>query len=157
MATAKIGEKDRVTKLFEKIPHTYVLLFFIIVIAAIFTYIIPAGSYDRVMQDGREVIVADSFKRVEQSPVGLFSVLKSFQLGMMEASGIVFFVFMIGGSVQILRDTKAIDAFLVRLVNKTKGKSSEKAVMIVITVFFALLGGIMGCTKKPLHLCLLPY
>ena len=150
MASNEIAGKDKVTKFFEKIPHTYVLLFFIIVVAAILTYIIPAGAYERVEQDGRMVIVPETFTRVEQTPVGLFDVLKSFQLGMIGASGIVFFVFMIGGSVQILRETKAIDAFLVRTVAKAKGKSGEKYVMIIITVFFALLGGVMGLYEEAL-------
>lgn len=150
MASKELKEKDKVTRLFEKIPHTYVLLFFIIVAAAIMTYLIPAGTFERVEQDGRMVIVPGTFSQVEQTPVGLFDVLKSFQLGMIGASGIVFFVFMIGGSVQILRETKAIDAFLVRTVAKAKGGRSEKFVMIIITLFFALLGGVMGLYEEAL-------
>ena len=150
MASKSLREKDKVTRLFEKIPHTYVLLFFIIVVAAVLTYLIPAGMFERVEQDGRMVIVPNTFTTVEPTPVGLFDVLKSFQLGMVGASGIVFFVFMIGGSVQILRETKAIDALLVRTVLKAKGGRGEKYVMIIITVFFALLGGVMGLYEEAL-------
>lgn len=150
MAVSELNEKDKVTRFFEKIPHTYVLLFFIIVVAAILTYIIPAGMFERTEIDGRSVIVPGTFKRVEQSPVGLFDVLKSFQLGMIGASDIVFFVFMIGGSVQILRETKAIDAFLIRIVSKAKGGTGEKVVMTIVTFFFALLGGVMGLYEEAL-------
>ena len=68
MASKEVAGKDKVTRLFEKIPHTYVLLFFIIVVAALLTYIIPAGTYERVEQDGRMVIVPETFTTVEQTP-----------------------------------------------------------------------------------------
>lgn len=52
-----------------KIPHTYVIVFYIIVIAAILTWIVPAGEYQRedkiVNGVKRKVIVNDSFEYIK--------------------------------------------------------------------------------------------
>jgi len=136
-----------IKNLAEKVPHTYVLLFMIIVIAAVLTYVVPAGEYTRVERNGRQAVEPGTYKNIEQQPVGLFTVLQSFQLGMINAANIVFFVFIIGGAVQILRETKAIDAVLYKTV---KGTKKENLVIIITTVFFALLGGVMGLYEEAL-------
>lgn len=61
----------------QKIPHTYVLIATLIVLAAIGTYVIPAGEFDRVTdaQTGRTLVVPGTFHRVEQTPVGFFDTL----------------------------------------------------------------------------------
>ena len=52
--------------MFKKIPHTYVIIFYIIIFAAILTWIIPGGEYNRktiTTPNGieRTVINKDSF------------------------------------------------------------------------------------------------
>ena len=53
------------------LPHIYILLFSIIVVCTILTWILPAGEFDRVVNEatGRTVAVAGTFHTVEQSPV----------------------------------------------------------------------------------------
>ena len=36
---------------YEKLPHPYAILFFIILFAAVLTYIVPAGQYTRISID----------------------------------------------------------------------------------------------------------
>ncbi|MDD5421494.1 MAG: YfcC family protein, partial [Synergistaceae bacterium] len=54
-----------------KVPHTFVILFFLIVVATIGTYIIPAGVYDRVTDPitNRSVVDPLSYHLVEATPV----------------------------------------------------------------------------------------
>lgn len=46
-----------------KVPHTYVILFSVIIIMSILTYVIPAGQFDRVQDPntGRTVVDGNSF------------------------------------------------------------------------------------------------
>ena len=61
-----------------KVPHTLVIISFILVIVAVATWILPAGMYERVVNDlGRTVVVDGSFQYIEQSPQGLFSLLQA--------------------------------------------------------------------------------
>ena len=78
-----------------KIPHTYVILGIIIVIMAILTWIVPAGEFDRVVDEasGRTLVVPGSYHEVEGNPVGLFRLLTLVQEAMIDSSGIIFFIF----------------------------------------------------------------
>ena len=53
-----------------RFPHTYVIIFLIIVVASVLTWIVPGGEFERkeVKVDGiaREVIQPDSFRCVTQ-------------------------------------------------------------------------------------------
>ena len=43
-----------------KMPHTYAIIVTLIIICTILTYIVPAGTYDRVVNDeGRTVVVVE--------------------------------------------------------------------------------------------------
>ena len=90
-----------------KIPHTFVLLFVLVIICAIATWIIPAGTYDYVVDEntGREVVDTDSFHFVEGQGVGPFDMMLEFIKGMEDSSDIIFLIFIVGGSFMILQDT----------------------------------------------------
>jgi len=55
-----------------KIPHTYVIVFSIIIIAGVLTWLVPGGTFDRqtIMVNGieREIVVAESFHYTGNSP-----------------------------------------------------------------------------------------
>ncbi|MBG0765775.1 MAG: hypothetical protein H0S78_13035 [Tissierellales bacterium] len=94
-----------------KIPHTYALLFFIIIFVTLLTFVVPAGSFERAVDDatGRTFVVPDSFEYIDNTPVGFFDMFKAIPKGMEQAGYIIFFVLMIGGSFGILQGTGAID------------------------------------------------
>ena len=48
-----------------KVPHTLVLLFAMIVLAQISSYLIPKGVYDMKDQHGHEVVIPGTYHRVE--------------------------------------------------------------------------------------------
>ena len=60
-----------------KFPSAYTILFFLIAIVAVLTWIIPAGQYHMAMNEalGKEVPVAGTYAHVEANPQGLISVL----------------------------------------------------------------------------------
>jgi len=47
-----------------RVPNTYLLIFSLLVLIAVMTWIIPGGKYERAVIDGREVVVQNSFKYV---------------------------------------------------------------------------------------------
>ena len=52
----------------KRIPHTFTIVFALIVLAAVMTWFVPAGEYLRQSVDGREVVVSDSYHRVDAAP-----------------------------------------------------------------------------------------
>lgn len=103
-------------------PDAFIIIFGIVVLAALSTYILPAGSYERETIDGVTTVVPDSYSTVESNPANLMDIFKSVQLGMIEAANIIFLIFVIGGIVQVINSTGAIDSGINTLIDKTKGR-----------------------------------
>ncbi len=97
-------------------PHVYLLIIMLIVLAGILTYIIPAGVYDYVEVDGKQVIDPNSFHYLEEStPVGIWSIITSIPGGLMKQASIIFMVILIGGGIEIVNGTRALDAAISKI------------------------------------------
>ncbi len=129
----KIGEKKKFN-----LPHTFIILFAIIVICALLTWIIPAGSFDyQENADGRQVAVAGTWHEVDDvSPVGPFRVFELVYEGMVDAADISFLVFITYASVVFVIKSGAFDGAVAALLRLFKGKSS----LITIPIFMLLIG-----------------
>lgn len=63
------------------LPHVFVLLFGIIVFAAIMTWILPAGDFDRVTNStGQKIVQAGTYHLVKAHPVGFLKCSNVFIL-----------------------------------------------------------------------------
>ena len=86
--------------------NVYVLIFYLIVFAALLTYIVPAGEFHREEVNGRTVIQPDSFQYTDGNPLGFLGIFSSIHLGMLEGASIIFFVLIVGGAFSILNTKK---------------------------------------------------
>lgn len=151
MATTEVELKKR-KGLFEKFPHVYVILFVIIIISALLTYIIPANVYDKQMNaDGTASRLIDpaSYHAVERSPVGLFDTLLAVPKGMAEVASIIFFIFIIGGAFNILQATGAVEAGIRRTALAMR-KRGAWALLLVIVALFSAGGTSFGMAEEAL-------
>ncbi|MFY0545018.1 YfcC family protein [Brevibacillus sp. H7] len=128
--------------------NVFVLLFAVLAIAVILTYILPAGEYARVEMNGRSVVDPASFKLVESSPVKPLGLVNSIHTGMVEAANIIFFVLIIGGTFGILTATGAIEALIVTLSRKLANQ--ERWLIPIMMLFFAVGGSLMGMAEETL-------
>lgn len=116
MSTTNSAPSSEPTKTVPKkrfsVPHTYAILFIIIVIAAVASYIIPTGEFDRVKDEasGKTIVVSGSYHPVESIPVRLFDMFKAIPEGMQKGAEIIFYIFLISGVFGIIRETGAIEA-----------------------------------------------
>ncbi|MEX0822903.1 MAG: hypothetical protein WD008_00865, partial [Balneolaceae bacterium] len=130
-----------------KIPHTLVLLFGLMIIALILTWIVPSGNFQTEMIDGLEMIIADSFSEAEEktwlSPLSLFTIVPR---ALADAQGIIFFIFIIGGALAVIRETGAIDAFLGKVISRYKDQPGP---LIFFAMFsFALASATLGMAEE---------
>ena len=103
-----------------KVPHTLVLLFLMMILAYLLTWLLPSGTFELVTSnEGRQAVVPGTYSVSETDidlPIWhLFTVIPR-ALG--EAQGLIFFLFLIGGSIAVLRSTGAIDAILGKVLNR---------------------------------------
>lgn len=138
-------------------PHVFVILFSLIVIMAMLTYVIPAGEYDREeMEDGTTVVINGTYQDVESNPAGFFDIFQAVHKGMEDGAGIIFFILIVGGAFGVLNATKAIEAGLSTVAKKMVGK--ELYIIPVVMTLFALGGATFGMSEEtiPLILILVP-
>lgn len=134
----------KLKKIKWKAPDAIVLIFILLIISSILTYVIPAGQYDRYIDNaiGREMVNPESYHSVENSPISLWSLLMSIPKGLEQSASIINFLFIIGGAFNILQSTGAIDAFINKCVKKLQGR--ERLIIPFFLIFWALGGSILG-------------
>ena len=127
----------------DRIPHAIAILFIIIVVMTILTYIIPAGTYERILVDGRNVVVPDSYATIPSTPVGLLDMFKAMPLGFKAASEIIFIV--LAGAIMFgfMEHSKAIENSVGTLV-KTLGIKHKYSIIVIMTFVYGILGITVG-------------
>ncbi len=131
-----------------RIPHTLALMFIMMVVALVLTWILPAGEFETVVNEsGREVVVPGTYATLEDaetlSPWALFTAVPR---AMADAQGIIFFVLIIGGALRVIRETGAIDAFLGAVIERY---SHNSGLLIFFGVFlFAAASATLGMAEE---------
>ena len=128
-------------KWYERMPHSYVILFAVIVIAAILTWILPAGEFAR---EGRQVIPG-TYGLVEQAGVGPFALFMAIPQGMVAASSIIFLIMISTAALAVIRESGALDNGIGSALERAKkSKGSTPVVIFVVTFLFSILGVLIG-------------
>ncbi|WP_404454788.1 YfcC family protein [Oceanobacillus kapialis] len=126
-------------------PDAFVILFGLLLFAAIATYIIPAGSFEReTTENDITQVIPDSYSETEMNPASIMDVFLAVQQGLIDTSHLVFMVLIIGGTVAVFEYTGAVNSGINALINRTKGRK-YLLVISVITLFGILdMAGVSG-------------
>lgn len=124
-----------------KVPNTYLLIFSLLVVIAAMTWIIPGGEYERTIVNGREVVVQNSFKYVENEPQGLFSIFIAPLKGFVEAGMIIGFILLVGGAFNVLAKTDAINSFINKLAKAHRNSNTLRKLFVPVLIFMFSIGG----------------
>jgi len=146
--------------MFKNIPHTYVIIFSIILLSAMLTWVIPGGVYERqkIEVNGveRTVIDKDSFHHVENEPQ-TWQVFSAFFEGFTRQAGIIVFILMIGGAFWIVNSTKAIDIGILSFLDTAKRLEKNKLlrrigvnniIIVLVMLVFSVFGAVFGMSEE---------
>ena len=153
----------------RKVPHTFVIVFAIIVIAAVLTWIIPPGKYV-TEQVGDETVM--TFHYADQLPETAefhaepqtWQVFSAFYKGFVKQSNIIVFILIIGGAFWIMNKSKAIDMGILSFLKFTKRLERNKLmqkigvnniVIILIMLLFSLFGSVFGMSEETIAFALI--
>jgi uncharacterized ion transporter superfamily protein YfcC len=107
-----------------RVPHTLVLLFSMVLVAQLLTWVLPQGEFQReVNEAGREEVVAGTYAQIEGGERGPWhKAFTAIPDGFAAAHDIIFFVFLVGGAFAVLRRTGAIDSLIAWLLERFEGR-----------------------------------
>jgi uncharacterized ion transporter superfamily protein YfcC len=130
----------------REFPQTIALLFFLICVAAILTYILPAGEFDTVKAGRLTKVVAGTYHHVPQTPQGLFAVLNAVVLGFQRASILFAMILFTGAAVHMMQLSGAVEVAFRSF--STSGSNSISKIVFVIMTFMSI-GGATGVFANP--------
>lgn len=158
------GEGGAPAKRRFTLPSAYTILFALIVLAAVATWLVPAGAYD-LTEEGEPI--PGSYHEVEASPQrivvdsltapinGLYGIedetgnINYYNSGtLFGAIDVALFIIVIGGFLGVTMKTGAIQAGIGRLVSKMRGR--EKWMIPLLMAIFALGGTTYGMAEESL-------
>ena len=128
---------------YERIPHPVIMLFLVIVLTGILSYIIPAGAYERELVDGRQKVIPGTYHSIEATPVGFFQLFKAFALGFKAASSIIFVIFASGIMFGVMEKSGMIENAVGTLVRRL-GVERRYFIIAIMTFLYGILGVAIG-------------
>lgn len=150
-----------------RMPHVLTLIFFLILVVAVLTWIVPSGEFERTLMETstgeRSVAVAGTYQTVDKVledgtdlRQGIWEVLMAPGRGIQSIIEVLAFVFIIGGVFQIMTRTNALTIGIQKIVNKLGAK--EILIIPILMALFGLGGSTFGMSDElvPFYLLIMP-
>ena len=125
-------------------PHVFIILFLIMLLVTVLSYIIPSGSYERLTDEatGISVIDPDTFRFVEnENPIRFMDYFEAVYNGFVNGATIMGTLFISSGVIYLLEVSGAFGAGIHAILKRTKGREfSVVCIFYTIFVIFGVLG-----------------
>ncbi|PWF39398.1 YfcC family protein [Massilia glaciei] len=139
-----------------RIPNTFVLLFAILAMIALATWLVPGGKYETHVVNGRTLVDAGSFHYVQSAPQGPVALMMAPIKGFVEAALIIGFVLIVGGAFAVLQKTEAIDSMIKSIAKAHAHSPFVRAALIpVFVTMFSLGGATFGMNEEAIPFVLI--
>jgi uncharacterized ion transporter superfamily protein YfcC len=129
-------------------PHPIIILLGFILIAGIATYLIPSGSFDRVLDEetGREIVVPGSFHSIEDKNATVYEIFLSIPEGIIAGADILVLILLIGGSFYVIEKTGALQVGIEALIYRFR--KTQFLLLYLLSIAFAICGVLMGMQEE---------
>ena len=144
----------------RQIPHTYAIIFYIILFCAALTWIIPGGQYkESINAAGEKTVVYEAVEHVPQT----WQVFSAFYKGFVDKADIIVFILIIGGAFWIVNDSKAFDIGTVSFLGRARKMENnrflrkigvENFLLTSIMLLFSIFGAVFGMSEETIAFCL---
>jgi len=126
-----------------KMPTAFTILFAILVVMTLLTWVVPSGVYD-YQENGEPV--AGSYHLVDNEAQPITSVVLAPLEGLYEAIDIAAFILMVGGFLGVMAKTGALYAGIANIIRLLAGR--EKLLIPILMCAFALGGTTFGMAEE---------
>ncbi|MZQ99226.1 MAG: YfcC family protein [Acidaminobacter sp.] len=151
MSTASVKKQsprlsDNQKKKLFKVPHTFVIILFIILFATLLTWFVPAGQFERIENAlGIKVVNPESFEIIEQAPVNPLKIPMYILNGLIDSADLFFLILLSGGAFNVITSSGALQAAVGKVANKFSTK--ESIFIPLLTLLFGLI-----CTTQGVNM-----
>ncbi|MBI3504271.1 MAG: YfcC family protein [Proteobacteria bacterium] len=130
-----------------RLPHPLVLLLGGVAVAALLTWILPAGEYQRHTDPGtgREVVVPGTYAPVAAAPVGPLAAVLAVPRGIVAGADVILVVLLVGGAFALLDSTGALARLVGSLVGRTR---RPRLVIVAVCLIFATFGALENMQEE---------
>lgn len=145
------------SRLTDRFPSAFTILFGLIVAMAALTWIVPAGQYERRANEllGKDAPVPGTYEQVEAMPQTVWDMLRAPIAGFYDpasyaanAIDVSLFVLIIGGFLGVVNRTGAIDAGITAAMDRMRGR--EIWMIPILMALFAAGGTTYGMAEETL-------
>jgi uncharacterized ion transporter superfamily protein YfcC len=139
-----------------RLPNTFVLLFAILAMIALSTWLVPGGKYEMQMVNGKSVVNPDTFHYIASNPQGPVALMMAPIKGFVEAAEIIGFILIVGGAFAVLAATEAVEA-MIKTIAKAHTRSAfvRAALIPVFVTLFSLGGATFGMNEEAIPFVLI--
>ena len=144
----------------RQIPHTYVIIFYIIIFCAALTWVIPGGEYiENISANNERTVIYEKIDSVPQT----WEIFSAFYKGFVDKADIIVFILIIGGAFWIVNDSKAFDIGTMSFLRKAKSMERNTLIkrvgvdnflLIAIMLMFSIFGAVFGMSEETIAFCL---
>lgn len=169
-----LNMEQQKTELSSRMPDAFVILFIVIILASILTYVLPAGSFETQTVSSEEngevvsrtLIKQDSFVFAEGDAKGAPIFATGDTVGALNyafeglvsgnkygsAVGVVAFILIVGGAFGIIMQSGAINNGIITLIAKTQ--KAQFLIIPLMFILFSLGGAIFGMGEEAIAFCI---
>ncbi|CAD7358523.1 YfcC family protein [Staphylococcus schleiferi] len=118
-------------------PNTFVILFGLLLIVWLLSFLIPSGEFAR--KGAKKEVVANSFEYINQVRLNILDLFMAIPKGMVVTADLIFLVLIMGGAVAVIEKQGTFNAAVSKLVDKTGG--NKYVLIITISILFGIIHG----------------
>lgn len=132
------------------IPNNFVIVFWIILICATLTWVLPGGEY---IKSANGTVTFNQTDSVPQT----YQIFTSFFKGFEKGAGIIIFILVVGGAFWVVNSNGAIDVGIHSFLRRSQSWERFKLVrwlgvnnviMVSIMIIFSLFGAVFGMSEE---------
>ena len=131
-----------------RLPHPIVLLGGAVAVAALLTWILPAGQFDRRDDAAtrRRVVVAGTYHSTDPSPVGWFAAAVAIPRGFVAAADVIGLVLLVGGAWVVVDKLGTLPAVVDAIVRRF----AERGIWVIplVSLFFGAMGALENMQEE---------
>lgn len=131
-----------------RLPHPAAMMFAAVAVAALCTWLIPAGEYQRALSEstGRNIVIPGTYSSAGSSPVGIFGTFVAIPRGIAEGADVIATILFVGAAFVFADRLGTLTRFLGALAARL-GQRGLLALPLLALVF-GILGGLENLQEE---------